>query len=65
MKICDEEDPKKTVEEIAKKQDVIVSRIGQWYNFTMKARDVLKYGPYFGCPGCKYITGEVATQSGS
>ena len=39
--IYDEEDPGETVEDIAKKKDVIVTRIGQPYNFTSKALDVL------------------------
>ena len=33
-------------------------------NFTIKAQDVLKYGPHPGCPACKYIAQEVPTQSG-
>ena len=42
----------------------MISRIGQSYTFTIKSRDVQKYGPRSGCPRCKYITGEVATPSG-
>ena len=64
MEIYDEEDPGETVEDIAMKQNVLFSRIGQSYIFTIKARGVLKCGPHFCCPGCKYITGEVATQPG-
>ena len=59
-----EEEPGGTADEVAKTQDVKFTRIGRSYNFTMKARDVLKYGPRPVCPGCKYVTGEVATQSG-
>ena len=51
-------------EDISKQQEVIHSRIGLSYSFTIKARDVAKYGAYPGCPGCKFILGEVATQCG-
>ena len=53
-----------TAEDVATNQDVIFSMLGRSYSFTIKARDVLKYGPHLGCTGCKYITGEVATQYG-
>ena len=59
MEIYDEEDRGERVA-----QDVIFRRIGQSYNFTIRSRCVLKYGPHFGCLGCKYIAGEVASQSG-
>ena len=64
MEIYDEEDRGERVEDIAKTQDVIFRRIGHSYNFTIRSRCVLKCGPHFGCFGCKYITGEVASQSG-
>ena len=64
MEIYDEEDPDDSVEQIAKKQNVIFSRVGQSYSFTIKARDVLKYDPHPGCPGCKFVMGEVTTQTG-
>jgi len=35
------------------------------HSFTIQARDVAKYGAYPGCPGCKFILGEVATQCGN
>ena len=50
--------------QVVKKQDVMFSRIGQSYNFNIKPRDVLKYGPYFCCSGYKDTTDKVATQSG-
>ena len=49
---------------MADKQDVIFSRFGQSYNFTIKALGVLACGSHLGCLACKYITGEVANQSG-
>ena len=58
-----EEEPGVTAEEVSKRE-VIFSRLGQLSNFTIKARHVLKYGPHPGSSGWKYITGEVATQSG-
>ena len=61
MKILDEEDTGETAEDVARKQFVIFSRIGQSYNFTIIARDLLKYGPHLGSLECKYINGEVAT----
>jgi hypothetical protein len=64
LEVYDDEDPTETAEDIVKKQDVIMNRTGQSYSFTIKARDVLKYGPHPGCPGCKFVTGEVTTQSG-
>ena len=64
MEIYDEEDRGERVEDIAKTQDVICFRIGQSYKFTNQSRHVLKCGPHFGCLGCKYITGEVASQPG-
>ena len=64
MEIYDEEDRGERVEDIAEKQDVICSRIGQSFNFTIQSRYVLKCGPHLGCLGCKYIAGEVASQSG-
>ena len=64
MEIYDEEDRGETVEDIAETQDVIFRRIGQSYKFTNQSRYVLKYGPQFGCLGCKYITGEVASHPG-
>ena len=51
-RVTDEEDQRgETDEEITKKQDVIFSSIGQSCNLTIKARDVLKYGPHFWLPG--------------
>ena len=50
--------------QVVKKQDAMFSRIGQSYNFNIKPRDVLKYGPYFCCSGYKDTTDKVATQSG-
>ena len=58
----DGEDPGETVEDTAMKQDVIFSRIGQSYTFTIKSRDVPKYGPHLRCQGCKYFAAEFATQ---
>ena len=58
----DGEDPCETVEDSANNPEFIFSRIGQSYNFTIKARDVLTYVSQPGCPGCMYMTGEVATQ---
>ena len=63
MEIIDEEEPGETAEEVAKKQDVMISRMGQSYTFTIEARCVLEYGPHSGCPGCKYIILEVARPS--
>ena len=62
MDIFDEEEGERA-EEVAKR-DVVFSRFGQSSNFTIKARHVLKYGPHPGSSGWKYISGEVATQSG-
>ena len=58
-----EEEPGVTAEEVSKKQDVNFRRTGQSYNVTIEARDALECGPHLGCLECKYITGEVATQS--
>ena len=63
MDIFDEEEGERA-EEVAKKREVVFSRFGQSSNFTIKARHVLKYGRHPGSSGWKYITGEVATQSG-
>ena len=63
MDIFDEEEDERA-EEVAKKREVVFSTFGQSSNFTIKARHVLKYGPHPGSSGWKYITGEVATQSG-
>ena len=63
-KCTTKKEPGETAEDIATNQDVIFSMLGRSYSFTIKARDVLKYGPHLGCPICKYITGEVATQYG-
>ena len=43
---------------------VIFSRIGQSYNFTIKARFVLKYGPHLDYLGCKFVNGDAVTLSG-
>ena len=51
MEIPDGGDPGETVEDTAKKQEVMFSRIGQSYNFTIEARVALKYGTHLGCPG--------------
>ena len=62
--ITDEEEQgnDETAEDVAKKQDVTLTKIGQTNSVTMKARGVLKNEPHPGCLGCKYITGDVATQ---
>ena len=64
MEVYQEDDSTETAEEVAKQQEVIFSRIGETYGFYIKARDIAKYGPTPGCPGCKHITGEVSTQCG-
>ena len=63
MEIYDEEDRGER-EDMRRSRTSYCSRIGQTYNFTIRSRCVLKYGPHFGCLGCKYIAGEVASQSG-
>lgn len=45
-------------------QRIIQNRFGQSYSFYIKARDVVKYMPTQGCPGCKFATGQVSTQRG-
>ena len=64
MEVYQEDDSRETIEEVAKQQEVIFSRIGETYGFYIKARDIAKYGPTPGCPGCRYIIGEVSTQCG-
>ena len=53
MDTYDEEAPDETAEDAAKKHEFRISRIGQSYNFTIKAREVLKYERHPGCLGCK------------
>ena len=62
--VYDDEDPPEVVEEIAKQQEIIYSRFGHSYNFTIKARDVIKYGATEGCPGCRFVIGELSAQCG-
>ena len=62
--VYDDEDPPEVVEEITKRQEIIHSRVGLSYSFTIKARDVAKYGATAGCPGCRFVTGELLAQCG-
>ena len=55
--VYDDEDPPEVVEEIAEQQEIIHSRVGLSYSFTIKARDVAKYGATAGCPGCRFHQG--------
>ena len=45
-------------------QELINSRLGESRSFYIKARDVSKYGPTKSCLGCRFVLGEIATQSG-
>ena len=64
IETLDDVDAEATITNVKKSQDIIFSRVGQSYSFYIKARDVLKYSPSKGCPGCKFVTGEVTTQCG-
>ena len=58
VEIYDEEDAGESVEDTAKKQDVLSTGIGQSYNLTSKSRDVLKYGPQVTARGDKQLMEE-------
>ena len=64
VEVYQDEDPQETLDDIKKEEEIIFSRSGESYGFYIKARDVAKYGATAGCPGCKYVKGEVTTQCG-
>ncbi len=64
MEAHEEEDPNETVEDIAKQQEVICSRVGDSYSFYIKAGDLAKHRAHRGRPGCRCVLEEVATQRG-
>ena len=57
-----DEDPPEVIEKITKQQEIIYNRIGLSYSFTIKARDVAKYGATPGCPGCRFVARELTVQ---
>ena len=61
-----EEDPdyEEQVKKVKESQELINSRLGESRSFYIKARDVSKYGPTKSCPGCRFVLGEISTQSG-
>lgn len=52
------------VTKVEEAQKIAQNRMAQSSSFYVKARDVVKYMPTPGCPGCKYATSQVNTQCG-
>lgn len=66
FKFCADDDPGEDarIKQVAETQHMLHNRQGANYSFYIKARDVAKYAPTIGCPGCKYILGQVQNQCG-